>query len=109
MRKVQLHRLTKPGKPLQRAVAPAHQSKPSPYNYRWQQQRLRFIKENPFCVMCLPRGLYVAATVVDHIIPHEGNDKLMWDQKNWQSLCATCHSSTKQSKEWADRGTRNFF
>jgi 5-methylcytosine-specific restriction protein A len=33
-----------------------------------------------------------AATVVDHIIPHQGDMTLFWDaDSNWQSLCKTCH------------------
>ena len=31
------------------------------------------------------------ATVVGHIIPHRGNQKLFWDEKNWQPLCKDCH------------------
>ena len=34
---------------------------------------------------------YVRATVVDHIIPHRGDQKLFWDQNNWQALCKSCH------------------
>jgi 5-methylcytosine-specific restriction endonuclease McrA len=33
---------------------------------------------------------------VDHIVPHRGNRGLFWARSNWQSLCATCHNSTKQ-------------
>ena len=31
------------------------------------------------------------ATVVDHIIPHRGDKRLFWDEKNWQPLCKDCH------------------
>jgi len=31
------------------------------------------------------------ATVVDHIIPHKGDYKLMYDQNNLQSLCKYHH------------------
>ena len=34
---------------------------------------------------------YVQATVVDHIIPHRGNEVLMWDENNYQALCKECH------------------
>ena len=30
-------------------------------------------------------------TVVDHIRPHRGDPVLFWDEKNWQSLCKSCH------------------
>jgi 5-methylcytosine-specific restriction protein A len=29
--------------------------------------------------------------VVDHIIPHRGDQYLFWDQENWQALCKDCH------------------
>jgi len=44
-------------------------------------------------------GDVTPATVVDHIIPHKGDDKLFWDQTNWQPLCKECHDGTKQSEE----------
>jgi len=39
------------------------------------------------------------ARIVDHIRPHRGDLGLFWDSNNWQSLCWTCHSSTKQRSE----------
>ena len=41
----------------------------------------------------------MAATVVDHIIPHKGDSDLFWDESNWQSLCKRCHDSFKQKEE----------
>lgn len=32
-----------------------------------------------------------AASVVDHIVPHKGDQKLFWRRSNWQSLCKRCH------------------
>ena len=40
---------------------------------------------------CMEQGDVVAANVVDHIVPHKGNEALMWDESNYQSLCKTCH------------------
>lgn len=31
------------------------------------------------------------ATVVDHIVPHCGNQQLFWDTDNWQPLCKKHH------------------
>ena len=63
------------------------------YGYAWQQARLRFLQENPLCVMCQamrpPR--VTAANVVDHVIPHQGDQELFWDEANWQALCKPCH------------------
>ena len=40
---------------------------------------------------CNANGKYIEATVVDHIVPHRGNEQLMWDENNWQDLCKQCH------------------
>jgi 5-methylcytosine-specific restriction endonuclease McrA len=69
------------------------------YGYRWQQARERFLRTHPLCVMCDAIGRVTAASVVDHVTPHRGDKSLFWDETNWQSLCATHHSSTKQREE----------
>ena len=61
------------------------------YGYRWQQARARFLQKHPLCVLCLANGKTEAATVVDHKTPHRGDDKLFWDQENWQPLCKMHH------------------
>lgn len=78
----------------------AHVAKGNPYDYKWQQRRIVYLRQNPFCVHCRDLGLIgVAATVVDHIIPHQGNQQLFWDQSNWQGLCKPCHDGWKQRQE----------
>lgn len=37
--------------------------------------------------------------MVDHIIPHKGDQQLFWDEGNWQSLCKDHHDSTKKAEE----------
>lgn len=37
-------------------------------------------------------GKVTAATEVDHIVPHRGDERLFRDEKNLQSLCRPCHS-----------------
>lgn len=61
------------------------------YDGRWRQARLSFLDNNPLCVMCQAKEILVPATVVDHIIPHRGNQERFWDMTNWQALCKTCH------------------
>ena len=61
------------------------------YNRRWQKARKSYLEAHPLCVQCAKQGKYVRATVVDHIVPHRGNQKLFWDQNNWQALCKSCH------------------
>lgn len=75
------------------------------YGYKWQQYRIRFLFAHPLCVYCEREGKTTAATVVDHIKPHEGDMKLFWNPENHQSLCASCHSSVKQREERANANT----
>ena len=62
------------------------------YDRRWQNARKFFLKNNPLCVVCKANGILTEATVVDHIKPHNGDKNLFWNEKNWQPLCASCHS-----------------
>lgn len=57
------------------------------YTYRWTLTSKIYLKLHPICVKC-----GAPATEVDHIIPHKGDPKLMWDEKNFQALCHRCHS-----------------
>ena len=54
---------------------------------------------NRFCKDCWrEEGRLVIATDVDHVIPHRGDERLMWDEKNWQGLCAR-HHGIKTARE----------
>lgn len=72
---------------------------PRLYGRRWDKARRNHLDVNPWCVFCLLLGTHTQATVVDHRIPHRGNELLFWDETNWQSLCAPCHNSVKQAIE----------
>ena len=88
------------------------------YGYRWQKARASYLEKYPFCVYCLrdagieetehdriigavlDKGLALPyASVVDHKVPHRGDQDVFWDRSNWQSLCATHHSRDKQREE----------
>lgn len=69
------------------------------YGYRWQQARERFLHAHPLCCYCERQGWVTAATVVDHIVAHQGDQELFWDQANWQPLCKPCHDSVKKAEE----------
>jgi hypothetical protein len=69
------------------------------YGSRWKTARATFLRSHPLCAMHMKLGRYVAANVVDHIVPHRGDQSLFWDKSNWQSLCAECHSRHKQRME----------
>ena len=75
------------------------------YGYAWQRARAGYLRSHPLCRMCEAVGRYQAATVVDHITPHRGDQVVFWNSANWQSLCASCHSSAKQREE--NRGGRS--
>lgn len=64
------------------------------YNAEWQKARADYLKVYSSCVRCGS-----AATVVDHVTPHKGDDRLFWNRANWQALCTPCHSGAKQSEE----------
>ena len=61
------------------------------YGSAWQKARKQYLQIHPLCAECLKEGRYVKATVVDHIIPHRGDQKLFWDRSNWQPLCKKHH------------------
>lgn len=67
------------------------------YNHRWKKARDTYLHSHPLCVMCEKEDQITAAEVVDHIIPHRGDQDLFWDTKgNWQALCKRHHDSHKQ-------------
>lgn len=61
------------------------------YTWEWRKARKRFLAAHPLCEQCRSEGRIVPATVVDHIEPHRGDRRLMWDRNNWRSLCKRCH------------------
>ena len=48
------------------------------YGSKWQKARREYLAGHPLCVLCEREGRYRKATVVDHIIPHRGDQKLFW-------------------------------
>jgi 5-methylcytosine-specific restriction protein A len=75
------------------------------YDRRWAQARRLWLLASPLCRYCQTEGKTVAATVVDHIRPHKGDQALFWDHTNWQSLCARCHNH-KTAREDGGFGNR---
>ncbi|ERT11881.1 HNH endonuclease [Photorhabdus temperata] len=91
------------------------------YSNQWGQYRLMYLKANPLCVICLKANIYTPATIVDHIIPIDGDsDVLFWPDFNHQSICHSCHNTktfkqdpiTKQKRkngeyrEWEERAVQ---
>jgi 5-methylcytosine-specific restriction enzyme A len=61
------------------------------YNGRWQKARATWLSRYPLCAECERSNRVAPASVVDHIVPHRGDQALFWDTENWQSLCKPCH------------------
>ena len=89
------------------------------YGYKWQKARATYLDKHPFCAFCL-RDMGISydqdaqaigeqvdaaghdlpfASVVDHKIAHEGDQKLFWDSSNWQSSCEHHHNSDAQRRD----------
>lgn len=82
----------------------------SGYTYRWQQRAKRFLLRYRWCgdrplgqpgvlSECYtarqldPLTGLEASTLVDHVVPHNGDPFLFWDEQgNWQGLCTRCHA-----------------
>ncbi|QBY47018.1 HNH endonuclease signature motif containing protein [Arsenophonus nasoniae] len=70
------------------------------YSSKWFKYRLSYLQEHPLCVACESNGKCTPAKIVDHIIPINGdNDVLFWWQDNHQSLCLSCHSHKTMIKD----------
>ena len=69
------------------------------YGYRWKKFRESFLSKNPLCVICQAEGKVVVATVLDHIIPHRGNQEVFWRKGNHQPLCSSHHSQKTALEE----------
>ncbi len=63
------------------------------YGSRWQRARLAWLHVNPLCAECHRQGRVEAGVVVDHIMPHRGDETLFWNRDNWQTLCESCHNA----------------
>jgi 5-methylcytosine-specific restriction enzyme A len=65
---------------------------------RWKRIRREQLRRQPLCVFCEKKGKIVPAAVADHIAPHRHNMDAFWSSE-LQSLCASCHSGSKQQVE----------
>ncbi len=73
------------------------------YTWQWNKASAKYRIDNPICVCCEAHDVVVPVRVVDHIVPHKGDEYLFWQRSNWQPLCGWCHDVLKQSLEiqWA--------
>lgn len=73
---------------------------------RWHKLRAVQLNKEPLCRFCKP--VITAATVVDHIKPHRGDENLFYKSDNLQSLCKRCHDSEKQRIEKGGMAKKSF-
>ncbi|OYR14268.1 putative prophage LambdaSo holin [Brucella rhizosphaerae] len=69
------------------------------YTSRWDKAAVTYKRDNPLCIGCEAVDRVEVAKVVDHIIPHKGDQSLFWDKANWQACCAMHHDIVKQYLE----------
>jgi len=80
------------------------------YGRRWQAASKAFLQAHPLC-QCPDcddgRKRVTPSTVVDHRIPHRGDQRLFWDQSNWTAMAKPCHDR----KTWQETigGVNNAF
>ena len=74
------------------------------YTSAWDKASKGHLERSPLCIYCLmgawgdaPRT--TAATLVDHLIPHRGDQAVFWTRRDWISSCAPCHAGPKQAAE----------
>jgi 5-methylcytosine-specific restriction enzyme A len=63
------------------------------YGKAWQKASKGYLRKHPLCAACWLTGIVREATVVDHVQPHRGDERLFWLSSNWQSLCKPCHDA----------------
>lgn len=66
---------------------------------RWKAARETQLCKQPLCEECLKVGFTTAATVVNHIKPHKGDETLFWNPTNHQSVCKPHHDGPIQKAE----------
>lgn len=69
------------------------------YDATWRRERRAFLVDHPLCLGCDASGHAVPATVVDHIVPHRGDQRLFRDPRNRQPACKWHHDKVKQLLE----------
>lgn len=87
------------------------------YDGHWEKARASFLAkpENQFCARCKERGLLNVGQlrmdgspqtnphrmhlVVNHKVPHKGDQTLFWDRKNWEVACPDHHDIRIQQEE----------
>ena len=72
------------------------------YDNKWLHATRWFKQCYPYCLGCQAIGLDRATDVVDHVIPHQGDQTLFWSEGNWQPACRWHHNAIKPilERQW---------
>lgn len=78
------------------------------YTRAWEKASKVYLAEHALCEICLAKGTIEPSEVVDHIIPHRGDNGLFWNQSNWQALSKRCHDrkTATEDSSFARTGPR---
>lgn len=71
---------------------------------RWQALRLMVLERDLYTcrqtgVVLIGKSPAPNSPVIDHVIPHKGDERLFWDPNNLQAVSKTYHDSDKQRSE----------
>lgn len=73
------------------------------YTAEWDKAAKEHLGRHPLCVYCelgvFGRVAVTPAKLVDHLIPHNGDQAIFWNRGDWVSSCVPCHSGPKQAAE----------
>ncbi|HZK89764.1 MAG TPA: HNH endonuclease signature motif containing protein [Stellaceae bacterium] len=72
------------------------------YDRAWTKVRNAFIKAHPLCQHCEAKGLVVAASEVDHVIPIPVDPSRRLDPTNLSAICRSCHraKTAADQRQW---------
>jgi 5-methylcytosine-specific restriction enzyme A len=70
------------------------------YGGSWKAAAARFKRAHPHCLGCAALNRKVATVVVDHVVPHKGDQELFWNASMWQPSCRWHHDVVKKKLEY---------
>ncbi len=73
---------------------------------RWRRLRARVLREARYlcqCEHCAARVIPHAARVVDHLVPHRGDERLFFARENLRAMAKPCHDRKTQRETLARR------
>lgn len=65
----------------------------------WKEARAAQKAKMPWCERCWAAGILTPMTVVNHRIPHRGDERLFFDPANHESTCEAHHNRDIQREE----------